>query len=114
MRAQLVGAFPPWNPSRALQEAFKLLVGSILPRLGEGASRVTLESFAKEYLSQGVSVIPVKGKHGRDIDDAKRPLIPWEEFQNRRATSEEISQWFTKWPQADLAAVTGVSALPRR
>jgi hypothetical protein len=68
---------------------------------------MTLEAVAQNYLAQGFSVIPVKGKHGKDIDDAKKPLIPWEEFQHRKATPDEVSQWFKQWPRADIAIVTG-------
>jgi hypothetical protein len=59
---------------------------------------------ALAYAQKGLSVIPVK------VD--KKPLIKWEEFQQRRATAEEIQQWFSKWPDANIAIVTGkISAM---
>ena len=45
------------------------------------------------------SVIPV----ARD----KRPLVKWEEFQKRRPTEEEVESWWTRWPDANIAIVTG-------
>lgn len=54
---------------------------------------------ALDYLEQGYSVIPV----GRD----KKPLIKWQEFQKRCPTANEIQDWFTKWPDANVGIVTG-------
>lgn len=52
------------------------------------------------YLADGKSVIPV----GKD----KRPLLSsWKEFQSRYATEDEVKSWFKKWPQANIAIVTG-------
>ena len=48
---------------------------------------------------QGISVIPV----GKD----KKPLFPWKEFSERIATAKEIKKWWTKYPDANLAIVTG-------
>lgn len=46
----------------------------------------------------GLSVVPQKNK---------QPLVPWIEFQTRKATEEEIREWWTKWPDAGISAVTG-------
>ena len=54
---------------------------------------------ALEYLDQGLSVIPV----GTD----KRPLIAWKQFQKRQASEDEVYQWFERWPDANIAIVTG-------
>jgi len=48
------------------------------------------------------SVIPVQGN--------KKPYIQWTEFQKRRATSNEIKTWWTKWPGAMIGIVTGASS----
>lgn len=48
---------------------------------------------------RGISVIPV----GQD----KKPLFPWKEFSERIATRKEIKKWWSKWPDANLAIVTG-------
>lgn len=47
----------------------------------------------------GMSVIPV----GHD----KRALVPWEEYQRRIATEDEIRSWWDKHPRANIAMVTG-------
>jgi len=62
----------------------------------EGASLVTT---ALHYISSGKSIIPV----GRD----KRPLLKWQEFQDRIATPEEVRSWWNRWPTANIGIVTG-------
>jgi len=54
---------------------------------------------ALEYLDRGWSIIPIKGD--------KRPAIKWAEFQTRHPTPEEVEEWWTKWPDYDIAIVTG-------
>lgn len=56
-------------------------------------------SSALFYASKNVSVIPI----GRD----KKPLVRWQEYQDRRATPEEIQQWWQKTPDANVGIVTG-------
>ena len=55
---------------------------------------------ALEYLRRGWSVLPLKSR-------GKRPLVPWEEFQRRRADEAEVRLWFESFPRANLAIVTG-------
>ncbi len=55
---------------------------------------------ALEYLEQDFSVIPVDRI-------TKKPLIPWKEFQSRFPTEDEIYEWWEKWPDANVAIVTG-------
>ncbi|MEA2082829.1 MAG: DUF3987 domain-containing protein [Thermodesulfobacteriota bacterium] len=55
---------------------------------------------ALEFIEQDFSIIPIEPR-------GKKPLIPWEEFQNRIATEEEVERWFEKWPDANIALVTG-------
>jgi hypothetical protein len=45
------------------------------------------------------SVIPVK--------QDKKPLIPWQEYQTRRPTQDEVNGWWLKYPQANVGIVTG-------
>lgn len=54
---------------------------------------------ALEYLKSGLSVIP----QARD----KKSLISWKEYQNRLPTEQEVRDWWTKWPDANIAVVTG-------
>ena len=58
----------------------------------------TMLDWALYYASQGLSIIPVKGK---------TPLIKWKEFQERCASEEEIKAWWTQWPEVDIGCVTG-------
>lgn len=55
---------------------------------------------ALEYLDRGWSVIPIK-------PEGKRPAIKWQEYQERCPTEEEVEEWWTKWPDHDIAIVTG-------
>lgn len=55
---------------------------------------------AHEYLERGWSIIPIK-------PEGKRPAIAWKEYQERQPTEEEIEEWWTKWPDYDIALVTG-------
>lgn len=48
----------------------------------------------------GWSVVPMAPR-------GKQPLIAWREFQERRAEPDEIRAWFRRWPQANIAVVTG-------
>lgn len=58
---------------------------------------------ALEYLERGWSIIPVRvSGQGKKI-----PHIRWKEFQTRQATPEEVEAWFTQWPDAGIALVTG-------
>ena len=55
---------------------------------------------ALEYLDRGWSIIPIK-------PEGKRPAIKWREYQTRLPTPDEIEQWWTQWPDHDMAVVTG-------
>ena len=50
-------------------------------------------------LSKGFSVIPVSKE--------KKAIIEWKEFQERHPTEEEVSRWWTRTPDANVAIVTG-------
>jgi hypothetical protein len=71
---------------------------------------------ALRYLGLGWSIIPTcwavdgacgcgRGHTGNDI--GKAPLVKWTDYQTRRATVEEATNWWTNWPQANIACVTG-------
>lgn len=57
--------------------------------------------YALKYASLGLSVIPIRR------GDKKPLLDSWREFQSRRATEEEIREWWARWPQANIGLVTG-------
>ena len=56
---------------------------------------------ARYYKKLGFSVVPVAP--GKKFP----PLVEWEEFQHRQATDEEITDWWTKTPKANIAIITG-------
>jgi len=66
-------------------------------------------SSALMYAQQGLTVIPIKGRYGKDEDDAKRPLVKWEKWQGLKPTPENIQNWFLKSPNADIGLLTGPS-----
>jgi hypothetical protein len=56
---------------------------------------------ALDYLARGWSVIPIEPR-------GKRPLVAWLEYQERQPTAAEVAGWFGRWPEANVAIVTGV------
>jgi hypothetical protein len=54
---------------------------------------------ALHYAEIGLSVIPV----GQD----KKPLISWQIHQKKRASKKQVMKWFTQFPYANVAVVTG-------
>ncbi|MDO8600549.1 MAG: AAA family ATPase [bacterium] len=54
---------------------------------------------ALDYQSKGFSIIPV----GAD----KKPLIAWGAYQQRKASSKEIEEWFKNYPNMNIGIVTG-------
>jgi len=59
----------------------------------------TILQAALKHQAMGHSVIPIQTN--------KKPFMSWEEFQKRRAGSEEIRQWWKKYPSANVGIVTG-------
>lgn len=64
--------------------------------------QITMLDAALKYAEMGLSVIPIKAK-----DKTPPPGFLWKPYQERIATEEEIRQWFQRWPDANLAIVTG-------
>ena len=55
---------------------------------------------ALKYQEKGYSVIPIRPR-------GKKPLLKWEPYQTQKAGAEEIKQWAQKWPDMNIAIVTG-------
>lgn len=55
---------------------------------------------ALDYERLGFSVIPLRPKE-------KTPLLPWTEYQKRRASPDEIRKWWDQTPDANVGVVTG-------
>lgn len=55
---------------------------------------------ALDYLARGWSVIPVR-------PGDKRPLIEWQDYQQRLPGADEVRHWFARWPDTNLGIVTG-------
>jgi len=45
-------------------------------------------------------VVPIRHR-------SKQPLVLWQEYQSRRPTEAELAAWFRRWPDANIAVVTG-------
>lgn len=59
-----------------------------------------LKEIAQRYVDYGWSILPADR-------GTKLPIVKWEEFQERLPTKDEINTWFTRWPDANIGAVTG-------
>lgn len=66
------------------------------------------------YRSKGFSVIPIagtryaKGKSEEEkIDSSKKPLVSWSKYQKELPTEEEITSWWTTYPEANIGIITG-------
>ncbi len=63
-------------------------------------SHVTKIETAQRYLARGWSILPLGARE-------KRPLVGWQPLQISRATAEQVSDWFSRWPDANIGIVTG-------
>ena len=55
---------------------------------------------ALNYRAAGWSVVPLRPRD-------KRPLIEWERFQHELASSATVTDWYRRWPDANVGVVTG-------
>lgn len=56
---------------------------------------------ALDYWERGWSIIPIKPT------GEKKPTIKWRDYQDRPPTQAEVIEWWERWPEADIALVTG-------
>lgn len=54
---------------------------------------------ALNYRSKGLSVIPV--------GENKKPIFPWKKYTKTLPTKEQIKEWWSEYPDANLAIITG-------
>ena len=76
------------------------LKASLMSTATKGQAMTELLNAALSYAVWGFSVIPLVTKD-------KRPLIAWEDHQQRKAAEEEIKAWWWEWPDANVGIVTG-------
>lgn len=55
---------------------------------------------ALQYHALGYTPIPCQPRE-------KKPLVPWKDFQTSRPTVDQLTAWFERWPDANLALVLG-------
>jgi len=55
---------------------------------------------AQRYLARGWSILPLRARD-------KRPLLGWEPLQSLRPSAGQVSDWFKRWPDANIGIVTG-------
>jgi hypothetical protein len=60
----------------------------------------SMRAAALAYLARDWSIIPIEPR-------GKRPVVPWLEYQRRRAAPAEVEGWFERWPDANVGIVTG-------
>jgi hypothetical protein len=58
---------------------------------------------ALDYRRLGWAVIPIHPA-------SKRPLVRWQVYQYRRPETAEIGAWLERWPDANIAIVTGFAS----
>jgi hypothetical protein len=58
---------------------------------------------ALDYGHLGWSVIPIEPR-------GKRPVLRWQVYQHRQSDATEVAEWFRRWPDANIAIVTGVTS----
>lgn len=59
-----------------------------------------LLEYALGYLDRGWSVVPIQPR-------GKKPLVAWQEYTTRKPKISEIKYWWSRWPDANIAIVTG-------
>ncbi len=60
-----------------------------------------------EKLSQALYCAEKLGWSIIPVGINKKPLFEWKKYQNERASSDQIVEWFEKYPNANIAVVTG-------
>ena len=70
------------------------------PKIPRKKNKPLMLDAALRYLEHGWNIIP--------LNNEKEPrLDTWEKYQHQRVTKEEARRWWTKWPNANIAVLTG-------
>lgn len=65
-------------------------------------------AWARWYHERGMHPMPLQPAVIGDDRSGKRPLLAsWEEFKTRQPTLEEITTWWTQWPDANIGLIQG-------
>ena len=70
---------------------------------GEVAVASTALEAAIRYLERGHRPIPLWETGSK----AKQPRIKWREYQRRSPSLQEVTEWFTQWPTANVGLIMG-------
>ena len=62
----------------------------------------TMQRAALRYHDRGLCVIPI-----RSWEVSRRPYVKWKQYQTTRPTRQQVIDWWTKWPDAGIAAILG-------
>ena len=69
----------------------------------------SLAEAALHYCRRGWSVIPLR--FSGSVEDRKKPLLDsWEAYQHTAATEEQVMDWWTRWPEANIGLVMGAAS----
>lgn len=70
------------------------------PKIPRQKNKPSMLEAALQYLKRGWNLIPVaQNKHPY--------LTSWKEYQSKKVTEKEVREWWTKWPNANIAILTG-------
>jgi Bifunctional DNA primase/polymerase, N-terminal len=81
------------------------------------ASSPPMLLIAMGYVARGLAVIPLHtptrdgcscAKGPTCGSPGKHPRVDWKPFQERRATADQVRQWWDRSPDANLGVITGV------
>ncbi len=58
---------------------------------------------ALRYLALGWSIVPAATR-------GKRPIVAWRPYQDHPPSKAQVRRWFDRWPDANIAIVTGAGS----
>jgi hypothetical protein len=67
----------------------------------------TVLEAALSYKAKGWSTIPQQVTPGKNMKGDKKPLVTWGDFRYRMPSEDEIRNWYSTFPYAGVAIVTG-------